>query len=551
MHWSLSAPFSAVEWLAIAAVMALAIRTPPRARAWLSRAGIAGLRLLGRRPAVGIFVLSLCWNLLPLAFTDPRPGAHDEFSYLLMADTFLEGRVSMPTHPMWRSFETFHVIFEPTYASKYPPLQGLVLAFGQWVLGDPLLGVKLVGALASVSVWWALAGFFPPRWAILGAVVFTLLFGGFSYWSQSLFGGFSAALGGSLVFGAYPRLVARPRPVAGALLGIGLVLLATSRPYEGLLLGIPIGAALVWRAGGGRRRLFALALAPTLLMLAVGVASIVLYNRAVTGDPFTFPYDLYTERYGYAQPFRFQKPRAEVTLDHEVMRRFVDTFERRHYQASWREHFRPMFRFYVAPLTLLPLVALPLLFRHPRSRFPIGLGLVALVGSTMTTFILPHYAAPFSALQLMLLMMCLRRMRVISWRRERFGRVASRIVLTSWFYGFVLGSVASALVQSRFDGVRAWNVVRERVAREATAEGGRHLIFVRYAPEHSPHEEWVYNRADIDAATVVWAREVDPAQDASLRRYFCARTLWRVEPEADFEIHPVKLRPPVCSPIAP
>jgi hypothetical protein len=158
MHWSLTQPFEVVEVVAMAAIVLAALLTPRRVRDGLQRAGRAFLDVLGRRPALAIFLLALAWNLLPLAFYQPMPSAHDEFSYLLMADTFRHGHLSMPRHPLWRSFETFHVIQDPTYASKYPPFQGLVLAAGALLFAAPILGVKIVAALERSGSGG------PPRW---------------------------------------------------------------------------------------------------------------------------------------------------------------------------------------------------------------------------------------------------------------------------------------------------------------------------------------------------------------------------------------------------
>ena len=49
---------------------------------------------------------------------------------------------------------------------------------------------------------------------------------------------------------------------------------------------------------------------------------------------------------------------------------------------------------------------------------------------------------------------------------------------------------------------------------------------MRDAPDHDCHQEWVYNRADIDGSTVVWAREISPADDQRLRDYYTDRKAW-------------------------
>src|SRR5581483_8991734 len=58
---------------------------------------------------------------------------------------------------------------------------------------------------------------------------------------------------------------------------------------------------------------------------------------------------------------------------------------------------------------------------------------------------------------------------------------------------------------------------------------GKQLVVVRYALKHEPFEEWVYNDADIDSSKIVWAREMDPAENQRLLAYFKDRTVWLLE----------------------
>jgi hypothetical protein len=205
-------------------------------------------RRVGRRRWLAVGLVSAvalvnCVGLTAL-FGIPPPSVHDEFSYLLAADTFAHGRWANPPHPLWTHFESFHIIQQPTYASKYPPAQGLLLALGQLVAGHPVVGVWLSMALACGAVCWMLQAWVPPRWAFFGGLLLTLHPSILLLWGHSYWGGAPALLGGALVYGSLRRLLRNPRPTSALLFGLGLGILANSRPYEGLATSLPALAVL-------------------------------------------------------------------------------------------------------------------------------------------------------------------------------------------------------------------------------------------------------------------------------------------------------------------
>lgn len=72
---------------------------------------------------------------------------------------------------------------------------------------------------------------------------------------------------------------------------------------------------------------------------------------------------------------------------------------------------------------------------------------------------------------------------------------------------------------------------RDEVAKSLTDQGGKHVILVHYTGSQSPHEEWVYNSADIDAQDVIWAHDLGRVDNAALLEYYKGRKIWRFQPD--------------------
>jgi len=482
--------------------------------------------------------LGLRAALLPW-FPPPIPAVHDEFSYLLAADTYASGRLANPTHPFWEHFETFHVLQQPAYVSKYQPLQGMVLAFGQKVFGQPWAGVYLSAGIMCAAMCWMLQGWVAPEWAFLGALLFVLRLGIFEYWMNSYWGGAVPAIGGALALGALARMWRRNQLGHAATWAVGLSILMFSRPYDGVVLALSTGAVLVWWLRKSRpafRPLFARAILPALAVMTVSVAALAYYNHRVTGSVFTLPYSVHERQYAIGPMFFVLPLPPQPVYRHAVMRDFWINWVLPQYNAARADPLTASllkvatfndFFFGLWPYLIPPLIW-PYRLKTTEEKVTVFLLTVFLISIVPLIGVEPHYAAAACGLFYVRFLQSLTRL--WAWRPagKTIGRALVALFVAMFVYGF--NQNLSILIHHK-EYVSKFGLARLQIAEKLSQQPGRQLVMVRYPAGHITHEEWVYNRADIDAAKIVWAREMDPEHDRPFLDYFHDRRVWLLEPD--------------------
>jgi hypothetical protein len=356
-------------------------------------------------------------------------------------------------------------------------------------------------------------------------------------------GGSVAAIGGALMLGGVRRLIDEPRAGHALITGVGLAILANSRPYEGLVASLPAGVYLfVWmlsKRGPALSISFWRIMLPILTLLALTSAAMMYYNLRVTGKAFRMPYQVHEETYAMAPVFVWQDARPEPVYHHPVIRDFHKTYvlplhELQHSIRGFalvKIQFFILLIFYFLNVLAIPLLGtLPLWARsisaNRWSRFAIVTYSIFICGLLLETYFEVHYLAPITGLSYFF---ALSAMRLWRWRNRRLGRFISWLVTLLAVVTIVTTLIGAATQRN----TSAWNIQRAKLIEQLKEKEGRHLVIVSYRPSPLGHDEWVYNGADIENAKVVWAREMDAAQNCRLIEYFKTHHHWLLTVDAD------------------
>jgi hypothetical protein len=466
----------------------------------------------------------------------PHPSIHDEFSYLLAADTFAHRMLTNPPHPLWKFFESFHILQQPTYMSKFPPMQGLVLALGQAIFGHAFWGVCLSAALMCASVCWVLQAWMSWRWALAGS----LLLGAklVPAWGNCYWGGSVAAIGGCLLLGSLtratdPQTPLRRLPVYACVMASGAAILANSRPWEGAVFSLPIAVALGWWIARSRGEILKArlrrVLVPCAVIAALTVAGMAYYNWRITGSALTLPYTLYTKTYTVYAIFIWESERSAPSYSHDVIRRmhleWEPEFQNARNQATWRGFWKA--KLSVLPLTVfLTLLACGLIRKEPAVRVLASILAVFLIGLCLQRYLLLHYLAPATPAIIAVIMLVFRQISRFEYHGRAIGRAIAFVLFVGAFASALVSGVRSTSGYSSHLGPE-----RAAVERRLAAIPGRHVVIVHYGPKHWIPDEWVYNAADIDGSRIIWARDMGTDVDRQLQAYYPGRKFWLLQPD--------------------
>lgn len=515
----------------------------------------------------------------------PATYFHDEFSYLLGADTFANGRLTNPTPAFSEHFEAPHILVKPTYMSKYPPMQSLFLAAGQVLFGHPIFGVWLSCGLAAAALFWMLLAWTRPPWAIIGTLLSIFFIGTDYYWAQGYWGGMAAFAGGAFFFGGFRRIIKEKELLGSTLLmTLGGVILVNSRPFEGTITMIPALLLLLFRILSSSRIAFSQKLTqivlPGFFITCLTLCAMGYFNYRITGSALRLPYTEHQSQYFSTPLFIFQN---KVEATNSENRRLRELYGLLHSSGLIRDihsynlpdvkYLYPVYAFVYLWLHLLfALVYPPLLLFFVFSlffvvraskwmRFVLFTIVFAFACISFATYWdFTHYVAPLVCFFYLLLVQGFRYFLIRAQKAKKLKLTFLLLILLTlssayyrqfktyeWVFDLVhtiekqdFSNTELKLTESQtFDIKVTATQYRGLIEETAEKDAQKYLIIVDYDKSFHSFDEIVFNRADFQNAKVIWALSLSEEKNHALLNFYPDRKPLFVKIKRDkFRISP-------------
>ena len=479
---------------------------------------------------------------------DFSPILHDEYAYLIQSKMLAAGHLWLPRHELADFFDSFHLITDRVYASKYGP--GTALFYAPAILFHlpTWLTPLLLSGIAVGLIYLLVAELFEGSSGLLAALMHLSL-GVFRRTSITIM---SQA---PMLVLALPAMLAfvywRKRHGARwlLLLGVCVGLAAITRPVDALCIALPLalGVLLELKHLDNRRRVTTIAVgllsvAPFLLLQAV-------YNRGVTGGFKTLPWDYYAQRNDAYDTLsrkpidpnvrpQSSLPQKQQFFDEFVLPAYRDKLAKSRSQAvvdraarlftgpPLQEQEKHSLIYGVLPnpllIALLPVGLLGLTRR--RWIFWLPLPLFILIYANYT-FFLPHYAVAIAPAAIINVLGAKKALPHAGFGAESDDPDSSPVTLA--FTLVVIALCLTALPQ--LNPARHDQAFDAPLLRDVDAKLGKidrpAIVLFKYDPDRSLHEEPVYNTAAAwpDHAPVIRAHDLGDA-NVKLFAYYAARS---------------------------
>jgi hypothetical protein len=268
------------------------------------------------------------------------------------------------------------------------------------------------------------------------------------------------------------------------------------------------------------------------------------------------PYQVDRATYAVAPYFIWQSARPLPAYNHEEMRYFYGERELDFYksgrslagylQLSFFKITRFWF-FYIGPAFTLPLICgialLPYGFSWSRmsweQRFLLALTVTSVAGLALEVFFYPHYAAPMTSIVYLWVLLAMRSLCRWTWRGRPIGRALALAIPLICLSMLAVRAAAGPLHLSLGSewlptsyNARPIQTARARIEADLRALPGDHLVLVHVGPHPQSDSDWVYNEAEIDAAKIVWARDMGE-RNQELLDYYKNRQVWLMDADQD------------------